>query len=123
MADNWVGCVHWRHIVWAIHRLSFAKILKNRQPKSPITSSVIGETELDRFELSADAGETARVAHDVDPPATGSEHRIVYLLYVGDAPDDPSREGAYRYVQLWTGDGGQQQLDAGGELRLDAGGR
>ncbi|WP_256391977.1 DUF1616 domain-containing protein [Natronoarchaeum rubrum] len=86
-------------------------------------TTVVDETELDRFSLSADAGETARVAHDVDPPATGSEHRIVYLLYVGDAPDDPSREGAYRYVQLWTGDGGQQQLDAGGELRLDAGGR
>jgi len=84
---------------------------------------VVDETELDRFSRSVDAGATERIAHDVDPPATGPNHRIVYLLYVGDAPADPSRDDAYRYVQLWTGEGGQQRLDAGGQQRLDAGGR
>lgn len=78
-------------------------------------TTVVDETELDRFSPSAGAGETARVAHDVDPPATGPEYRLVYLLYVGDAPEDPSRDDAYRYVQLWTGENGQQRLDAGGQ--------
>mgnify|MGYP006283402091 CR=1 FL=1 len=79
------------------------------------STTVVEETELDRFTLSADTGATARVSHDIEPPATGPEYRLVYLLYVGDSPDDPARDGAYRYVQLWTGEGGQQPLDTGGQ--------
>lgn len=72
-------------------------------------SSVTAERELLRRSRTVDAGETARIRHDLSPTVTGDRLRVQYLLYVGDAPADTSTDSAYRSVHLWIsveGDGG-----------------
>jgi len=70
-------------------------------------SRVTRERELMRTSRTVDAGETVRIKHDLQPSFAGDRLRVQYLLYVGDAPADPSAETAYRRVQLWiTVDGG-----------------
>lgn len=68
--------------------------------------SVANTTEADRFELDVGAGETVRYEHEVTAETTG-DVRLVYLLYVGDPPSDPTTDNAYRSVHLsFTADGG-----------------
>lgn len=74
------------------------------------------EEELDRFTRTVADGETERVDHEVSPPETGEDHRLVYLLYADEPPEDPSQENAYRHVQLWT-TGDEQQ---GGSAEEDS---
>ncbi|WP_144905686.1 DUF1616 domain-containing protein [Halobellus captivus] len=70
-------------------------------------TEVTRETELDRFSRTVEAGETDRIRHDLQPSFGGSRLRVQYLLYRGDAPEDPSAETAYRSTQLWISvDGG-----------------
>lgn len=61
--------------------------------------SVADATTVDRFELEADAGETVRYEHEVTADASG-DLRLVYLLYVGDPPENPTTGNAYRSVHL-----------------------
>lgn len=64
---------------------------------------------LDTLNAAADSGETERVSHQVGPLEPGGSYRVVYLLYTGDPPSDPSTENAHRSVTLWfdvTDDGG-----------------
>ena len=67
---------------------------------------VTEERELLRTEQTVDAGDTARIRHDLQPPFQGERLRVQYLLYVGEPPANPSRETAYRRVHLWIGVGG-----------------
>lgn len=56
-----------------------------------------------------EAGETARVSHDLGPLEGGSSYRVVYLLYEGEPPEDPSRDNADQSLRIWVdvgGDGG-----------------
>lgn len=64
-------------------------------------------TEVDRFELAADTGETVRYEHELPARSAGptgttgdGELRLVYLLYVGPPPEEPTAENAYRSVHL-----------------------
>ena len=63
--------------------------------------SVTATRELHRLELTVDHNATRERSHEVVPPAEGELLRLQYLLYRGTPPDDPSRESAYRYSQLW----------------------
>lgn len=68
---------------------------------------VASQTELERFEERVEGGETVHLRHDVEPPARGDNLRLVYLLYEGDPPSNPSMENANQKLQLWiTVDGG-----------------
>lgn len=62
--------------------------------------SVVARREALRTTRSVEAGETARVAHQVEPELTARDLRIQYYLYRGDAPADPGAESAYRRVNL-----------------------
>lgn len=62
---------------------------------------VTDEQRLTSFSREVAEDETVHVEHDLQPQTTGSNLRVVYLLYKGDAPDDPTRESAYRSVRLW----------------------
>jgi uncharacterized membrane protein len=75
---------------------------------------VTEERELLRTERTVDAGDTARIRHDLQPPFQGERLRVQYLLYVGEPPADPSRETAYRRVHLWISVGGGGDGDGGG---------
>ncbi|QLG60390.1 DUF1616 domain-containing protein [Halorarum salinum] len=70
-------------------------------------TTVTEEAELTRETRTVAPGETARIEHRPQPPFAGQRLRMQYLLYRGDAPQDPTRENAYRHVQLWVSvDGG-----------------
>lgn len=58
------------------------------------------ETELTRAEQRVPSGETYRFEHAVRPRLTGTDLRLVYLLYRGEPPDDPAIDNAYRSVRL-----------------------
>ena len=69
---------------------------------------VTGERQLTSFSRQVPEDRTVHVRHDIQPQATGSNMRVVYLLYKGDAPADPTRKNAYRSMRLWitvNGDG------------------
>lgn len=73
------------------------------------TVTVQTTRRLATMQASAAPGETARVSHQLGPLEPGSDYRVVYLLYAGDPPPNPSRENARRSVRLYidvTGDGG-----------------
>lgn len=63
---------------------------------------VLEETRLSSFHRTVPANETARIRHDPDPAMSGDRLRLVYLLYRGDPPTEPSPENAYRHLQLWV---------------------
>lgn len=59
-------------------------------------------TELDRFEVSLQDGETVETEHAVTPEQSGQDLRLTYLLYVEDPPESPSEENAYRSTYVWV---------------------
>ena len=62
---------------------------------------VTSERRMTSFSREVPEDETAHVKHDIQPQATGSNLRITYLLYKGDAPDNPTQKNAYRSMRLW----------------------
>lgn len=63
---------------------------------------VLEAESIGRFERTVAPGGEARIGHDPNPAVSGDRTRVVYLLYQGDPPADPSTQNAYRYLQLWT---------------------
>ncbi|QLH81123.1 DUF1616 domain-containing protein [Halosimplex pelagicum] len=63
--------------------------------------TVLERAELRRFTPRVEAGETWRRQHAVTPTLAGERVRLVYLLYAGEAPADPSTANAHRAVWLW----------------------
>ena len=64
--------------------------------------SVTERTELTRFEREVLPGMTWRARHDLRIPTAGEDQRVIYLLYRGEAPAEPTLENAYRHVYFWT---------------------
>lgn len=64
--------------------------------------AVVSRSELDRFSLDTDPGTRTRVRHEFQVPRVGEDQRVAYLLYRGNAPDDPTLESAYRETYLWV---------------------
>ena len=67
-----------------------------------VTVEVRAQEELQRFTPTVAANETWRERHTVTPTLTGDRLRLVYLLYKGDPPAEPTTENAYREVHLWV---------------------
>jgi len=65
-------------------------------------TTIVESVELDRFNTDLDAGETWREARTIRPTLSGDRLRLVYLLYRGAPPDEPSLDSAYRSVHLWV---------------------
>lgn len=61
--------------------------------------SVGDETELDRFETTVEDGESEQSAYDAGP-TTDDDVYVWFLLYHGDAPEDPSPETADETTRL-----------------------
>ena len=59
------------------------------------------QDELTRFYLALEHDETHHHEHSLEPTMTGEELRVVYLLYKGDAPAEPTRDNAYRDLFFW----------------------
>jgi uncharacterized membrane protein len=64
-------------------------------------AKVIEERKLATFTPTVESGETWRTTHEVTPTMTGEDLRLVYLVYNGEPPEEPTTENAYRYVHVW----------------------
>jgi uncharacterized membrane protein len=60
------------------------------------------EEELRRFQTQVAHNETWHLQHNVTPTMTGERLRLTYLLYKGEAPEEPTAENAYRELHLWV---------------------
>ncbi|GAB3679287.1 hypothetical protein GCM10028857_00370 [Salinarchaeum chitinilyticum] len=63
--------------------------------------------ELDRYGASVEPGERWAHRHTLRPALSGSQLRVHYYLYRGDAPPEADAESAYRHLYFWlsTADG------------------
>ena len=66
------------------------------------SATVLEERELDRLRTRLADNETWTTDYEVVPTMTGTRLRLVFLLYTGDPPADPSIESAYRETHLWV---------------------
>lgn len=73
-----------------------------RTERRDATAPIREERELGRFRLSTAHGDTVEYEYNVSSTMTGEDLRLVYLLYRGDPPSDPSRQNAYRSLHLWV---------------------
>lgn len=63
---------------------------------------VVEQEELERFDAELAHGESWHHEHEIDPPLTGEDLRLVWLVYLdGEPPDEPTLENADRSVHLW----------------------
>lgn len=65
------------------------------------SAAVIDERELHRFDATVQHNATWRKSHLITPKRTGQNFRLVYLLYRGEPPAEPTRNNAYRELHLW----------------------
>lgn len=64
--------------------------------------SVTERAEVTRMETQLAPGETWRRQHTVEPALTGENLRLIYYVYEGDAPEEPSVESADDHVNIWV---------------------
>jgi len=57
----------------------------------------------DRFEQTLDPGSAWERDHTVTSDMSGERVRLAYLVYVGDAPAEPTLDNSYRNLSLWVG--------------------
>jgi len=73
------------------------------------SSVVIEQSEVDRFSKTLVPNQWWRQSYEVDPQLSGSNLRLTHYLYRGDAPAEPTAEGAYRVTYLQLSDDGTVQ--------------
>ncbi|MFC4406282.1 DUF1616 domain-containing protein [Haloarchaeobius iranensis] len=64
--------------------------------------SVLEETELERYTTTVPRGENATRNVPIQPTFTGENLRVVFLLYRGSPPANPTVDNAYRELHLWV---------------------
>jgi len=72
-------------------------------------SVVIEQSEVDRFSNTLVPGQWWRQPYKVDSQLSGSNLRLTHYLYRGDAPAEPTAEGAYRVTYIQLSDDGTVQ--------------
>lgn len=64
--------------------------------------AVVERRELKRFTMNVPEGVTARRPVTVTPRMLGENLRLSYYVYAGDAPKNPSPEGANKHLYIWV---------------------
>jgi uncharacterized membrane protein len=64
-------------------------------------TTITEQRELDRFETTIAHADSSAHTFELEPTLTGQDVRVVWLLYPGDVPDEPSTDNAEYYVHLW----------------------
>jgi uncharacterized membrane protein len=64
--------------------------------------SVLEATELQRYTTTAPKNGTTMRNMSIRPPFEGENLRLVFLLYKGEAPTEPTTANAYRELHLWV---------------------
>ncbi|ELZ33429.1 hypothetical protein C474_05095 [Halogeometricum pallidum JCM 14848] len=65
---------------------------------------VAAESELERFSTTLQAGQTFRGQRKLTSRSsvTGERLRLIFLLYRGSPPENPTEENAYRSTHIWV---------------------
>lgn len=72
-------------------------------PPSDEPLEVLEREELRRFEdVRLEHGQEWRRAHEIQPSMTGEDLRVVYLLYRGAPPPEPTLDNADRSTHIWV---------------------
>jgi uncharacterized membrane protein len=61
----------------------------------------VATSTVTQFQGEVGHGQTWRIRHRFSPDVSGERTRLVYLVYRGSPPANPSVESAYRYLVLW----------------------
>jgi len=61
---------------------------------------VLEEERLDQFSVTLSHNESWRGMRALTPTMVGDRLRLVFLLYRGDAPAEPTIDNAYRHTHL-----------------------
>jgi len=67
-----------------------------------VTVEVVEQTEVGQFSPRVQPNETWVEEHTISPTMTGERLRLIYLLYKGKPPSDPTADTAYCEVHLWV---------------------
>lgn len=62
---------------------------------------VLSQREQRRFTVELEPNESWQRPHEITPERAGTNLRLVYFLYRGDAPAEPSTSTADKRLQLW----------------------
>lgn len=73
-----------------------------RVDRSGESLTVRQRQRLDSFQVELGANETTHETTTVVPELSGSNLRLVFLMYRGDPPENPSVDTSYRHVFLWV---------------------
>jgi uncharacterized membrane protein len=65
------------------------------------SARIVDRVELDRFGHRVAAGESWRTRYVISPTMAGENLRLVFLLYQGDPPDNPTTSNADEHAQIW----------------------
>lgn len=76
--------------------------LQRVRPTGDDQVRVLSQREQRRFEVELSPNETWRRPHDITPQRSGTNLRLVYFLYRGDAPSEADSDTADDRLQLWT---------------------
>lgn len=84
------------------HRtVNYTVVIRLQQLNRGSATIVSRSSELDRFGLVLAEGETFQQRRSLDPNMVGQDLRLVFLIYKGSPPAEPSVQNAYRHAHLW----------------------
>lgn len=63
---------------------------------------VVERSEIDRFNVQLEPGESMEQQRTIEPRMAGEGLRVVYLLYIDTPPANPTVDNAYRSVHVWV---------------------
>ncbi|SIR76666.1 Uncharacterized membrane protein [Haladaptatus litoreus] len=84
-------------------RTNYTAVALLQNVTSQNNSTVVrNEQELQRFQTSLEHNQTWQTEHNITATMTGTQLRLIYLLYKGDVPQNPTADNAYRELHLWV---------------------
>ena len=82
--------------------MSYSVVVKLQRVETGDGTTVLEDRELDRFGTRVADGETWTDEYQVTPTIVGEDLRLVFLLYEGEPPAEPSRANADESLYLWV---------------------
>ncbi|WP_458188943.1 DUF1616 domain-containing protein [Haladaptatus sp. NG-WS-4] len=75
--------------------------LQRVEQRSGGSARIVEQEEIGRFSHRVAAGESWRTRYDIGPTMAGEDLRVVFLLYEGDPPTDPTTGNADEHAYIW----------------------
>lgn len=83
--------------------VSYTVVSELQRVQSTDGAQQVGQRqEVLRTSTTIDDGASWTHPHTVEPSVAGDDLRLIYYVYRGEAPPNPSIESAHRYVHVWV---------------------